>query len=122
MMISQVASFVGYAPGSSAQPAPAVDVQQKSAVPVELPAQAVRPVSNQVDSEKVKSSLDQLNKLAKQFARDLEFTVDEDTGENVVKVIDTQSKEVIRQMPTEEMLAIAKALDKLQGLLIRDQA
>lgn len=52
-------------------------------------------------------------------ARNLQFSVDEETGRTVVKVIDPSTKEVIRQMPSEELLAIAKALDGMRGLLIK---
>ena len=51
----------------------------------------------------------------------VEFTVDDDTQLTVVKVIDKGTKEVIRQIPSEEMLAIAKALDTVQGLLVRQK-
>lgn len=37
-------------------------------------------------------------------------------------MIDRQTKEVLRQMPSEEALAIAHALDKLQGLMIKQKA
>jgi len=37
-------------------------------------------------------------------------------------VVDMATKDVIRQIPTPEVLAIAKALDKLQGLLVKDKA
>ena len=40
----------------------------------------------------------------------------------MVKVVDQSTKEVIRQIPSEEMLAIAKALDSLKGLLVRQTA
>ena len=40
----------------------------------------------------------------------------------IVKVMDNATKEVIRQIPSVEMLAIAKALDKIQGLLIKQKA
>ena len=56
------------------------------------------------------------------MANNLQFTVDEDTGIDVVKVVDTDTKEVIRQFPSEEILAIAKAIDQLQGLLVKDKA
>ncbi|BCL75360.1 hypothetical protein JHS3_10960 [Jeongeupia sp. HS-3] len=52
----------------------------------------------------------------------IEFSVDKDTQIPLVKVIDTQSKEVIRQIPTEEAVNIAKSIDKLRGLLVRDKA
>lgn len=53
---------------------------------------------------------------------DLQFTVDEDTNIPVVKVIDRESQEVIRQMPSEEAIAISKALDRLEGLLLKSSA
>jgi len=40
----------------------------------------------------------------------------------VVRVLDDATKEVIRQIPSEEALEIAKALDKLQGVLLRQEA
>jgi len=40
----------------------------------------------------------------------------------IVKVVDTASKQVLRQIPNEEVLAMSKTLDKLQGLMIRQTA
>ena len=53
---------------------------------------------------------------------ELDFSVDEGTGKTVVRVIDKQTGEVIRQMPSKELLEIAKSLDRLQGLLVRNSA
>ncbi len=55
-------------------------------------------------------------------AQNLLFSIDDDTGRTIVKIVDSQTDEVIRQMPSEEVLAISKAIDKLQGLLIKQQA
>jgi flagellar protein FlaG len=52
----------------------------------------------------------------------LEFSVNDDTGQLVVKIIDRSTKEVIRQMPSEEMLALAKALDSIKGLFVKQTA
>ena len=52
----------------------------------------------------------------------LEFSLDKDSDRMIVKVVDTATKEVIRQFPSEEMLALAQALDKIQGLLIKQKA
>lgn len=122
-MISQVTNIATQTPSNlTSQPVAAANEfrSQKPAAEVELPSQAVQAVEA-VDIDTVKGATEQINKLIQQFNRNLQFTVDEDTGVNVVKVIDNESKEVIRQMPTEEMLAIAKALDKLRGLLIQDR-
>lgn len=55
-------------------------------------------------------------------AQNLRFSIDDDTGRTIVKVVDAQTDEVIRQMPSEEVLAASKALDKLKGVLIQQTA
>ncbi|HQV89775.1 MAG TPA: flagellar protein FlaG [Nitrosomonas sp.] len=50
------------------------------------------------------------------------MSVDQDTGKTVVKVMDIHTDEVIRQIPTEEAISIARTLDKVQGLLLNDKA
>jgi flagellar protein FlaG len=52
----------------------------------------------------------------------VEFSLDADSGRVVVKIIDSATQEVVRQIPMEEMLALAKALDKFQGLLLHTKA
>lgn len=63
-----------------------------------------------------------IEKFVQPISSDLQFSVDEASGSQVVRVIDRATQQVIRQMPSEEMLAIASALDRLQGLLFRQQA
>lgn len=70
----------------------------------------------------VNQALQRINKALQRLSPDLEFELDPDTNRAIVKVIDQQTKEVIRQMPTAEALEISKALDKLQGLLVRQKA
>lgn len=67
-------------------------------------------------------ALKHINKSMQALGQNLEFSVDADTDRTVVKVIDQDTKEVIRQMPTAEALEIAKALDRVQGLMIRQKA
>jgi flagellar protein FlaG len=114
--------------GSNAQPSPAISdagtlpaPAVKTAAPVEL-TEAVRATTEPRSAEQVKQAVSDINKAMESLSRGVEFSLDEDTHRTVVKVIDQQTKEVLRQMPSEEALAIAKALDKLQGLLIRQQA
>jgi flagellar protein FlaG len=63
-----------------------------------------------------------VQKFVNTINSNLNFRVDDDTGEMVVKVVDATTKDVIRQIPSEEMLAIAKALDRIQGLLVNQKA
>ena len=72
--------------------------------------------------EDVAKAASQVNKFVSPVNTDIQFSIDNDTDMTVVKVIDKSTKEVIRQIPGEEILQIAKALDRLQGLLVKQQA
>jgi flagellar protein FlaG len=63
-----------------------------------------------------------LNALVAPAAQAIEFSIDDASGRTVVQVIDTETHKVLRQMPTEEALAISRAFDKLKGLLIHHEA
>lgn len=54
--------------------------------------------------------------------RDLEFSIDEETGRTIVRVRDADSGKLIRQIPPEEILSIAESLDTASGLLFRGRA
>ena len=69
----------------------------------------------------VEEAVTQIAKFVSQTQSEISFSVDKESGIDVVKVIDSRTKDVIRQIPTEEVIAIAQALDKLQGLFVRDK-
>lgn len=102
------------------------EAEQSASVPRPNAEQA-RPSSEEDQAqrpgnEQVKDAVQKLNEVVGSFERGLEFTVDDETNIRVVKVVDVQSKEVIRQIPSEDVINIAKAIDRLQGLLLRDKA
>jgi len=70
----------------------------------------------------VAKAVDSINETMRTLSQGIEFSIDEDSKRLVVKVVDQHTGDVIRQMPSAEALEIAKALDRLQGLLIRQQA
>lgn len=47
----------------------------------------------------------------------LRFHVDQDTGKTIAELVDTEGQ-VLRQVPTEEALRIAKAIGKYQGMFV----
>jgi flagellar protein FlaG len=100
----------------------AQDVAVAPAAHVEIPVKAVQAVASTPSAEQVKQAVEHVNKVVQTLSNDLKFTLDEDTGMRVVKVVDVKSQDVIRQIPSEEVVAIAKALDTLQGLIIRQKA
>ena len=70
----------------------------------------------------IKQAVQDLNHYAQSLNRDLNFSIDETSGETVIKVMDHESGEVIRQIPSEELLAIARSLESAQGLLLSTKA
>ncbi|WP_082583930.1 flagellar protein FlaG [Noviherbaspirillum sp. Root189] len=86
---------------------PLSTVQQPGAVP---------------DLSTLEQAVKDLNKAMQTQSANLEFSVDEDSNRTIVKVIDQQTQEVLRQIPSEEALKISKALNQVSGLLIRQKA
>ena len=63
-----------------------------------------------------------LNKVAQANAQGVRFSVDEDTGRTVVKVVDTQTDTVLRQIPSMEALKLWRSIEQMQGVMLRDKA
>jgi flagellar protein FlaG len=83
--------------------------------PVFAPAQPIT-------QEAVAAAVQSANAYVQSVSSSLQFSLDQDTGRTVVKMVDTQTEEVLRQFPSEEMLAISKSIDRMQGLLINREA
>lgn len=97
-------------------------LQRQDAAETELPERAVKGLTPGQEEEQLRDAADRTNEFVKGISQSLQFSVDKDTGKTVVKVIDRETDEVIRQIPPKEMLEIAKALDTLKGLIIREKA
>lgn len=52
----------------------------------------------------------------------VQFEIDSDLHRVVVKIINAESGEVIRQIPQEEILRLAKSLEGAKGILLKEQA
>jgi flagellar protein FlaG len=72
-----------------------------------------------VDVEKLRAALD---RFARQVRRELEFTVDEESGRTIITVRNKETGEVVRQIPPEEVLAMAHAVAEGSPVLIDGSA
>nr|MBP9870673.1 flagellar protein FlaG [Nitrosomonas sp.] len=90
--------------------------------PEAVTAPAPVAASNPKPEEQVKEAVQKIQGVVDNLAHNLRISVDQDTGKTVVKVMDIHTDEVIRQIPTEEAISIARTLDKVQGLLLNDKA
>lgn len=48
----------------------------------------------------------------------LKFSVDEETGQQIITVIDLESGEIIRQIPQDEVLNFSRQLEQRKGLML----
>ena len=72
--------------------------------------------------DQVKQAVQKIQGTVDNLAHNLRFSIDEDTGKTIIKVMDVHTEEVIRQIPSEEAVEIARTLDKVQGLLFNGKA
>jgi flagellar protein FlaG len=110
---------------NTAAPPPSVPRETAPAQARSTPAPAVQgartPAAPPSDAS-VKQAARQINEFLKSSKADVEFSVDSSSKHVVVRIVDAQTKEVIRQMPSEETIAISKSLDQMGGLLIQQKA
>jgi len=55
-------------------------------------------------------AVSQINDHVQSLQRNLQFTVDDITGKDIVTVVDTETEQVIRQIPSEEVLEVARRI------------
>ena len=60
--------------------------------------------------EDLQKAVSEINDYVQNIQRSLQFTVDEESGKDVVTVLDTETEEIIRQYPSEEVLEFARQL------------
>lgn len=119
-------------PGATPRPAvseaPAVEVRQaraaqnSSASAVQTEQSVAQTQKTEASRQELEDAVKQVNDFLKPINDSIQFNLDDDTGKTIVKVIDLSTKDVIRQFPSEEMLSIAKAIDKMKGLLVQQKA
>lgn len=73
---------------------------------------------NEALREELDDAVSQLNDHVQNVQRDLQFEVDNDSGQTIVRVVDQQTKEVVRQMPDEVALRLAEKLQQDEPLTL----
>jgi flagellar protein FlaG len=69
-------------------------------------------------SEAVREAVAALNRAATALNNNVQLSVDSDSGRTIVRVVDTETGQLIRQIPSEEALELRNALERIAGLLI----
>lgn len=121
-----------------------VGTEQSRTPPVPMPDRIMAPVADSAvaanksqsvdqnarkDSEKKKDvsesqlneSVKNLNDYMQQSHRALQFVLDKDSGMTIIKVLDSETNKVIRQIPSEEVVEMSKQLAKGAGMIVKEQ-
>ncbi|GEM_PF-896884 len=72
-----------------------------------------------VDAQSLNGTVSELNQMVQSLHRELQFQVDKDSGDVVVKVVDTETGDVVRQIPPEEVLRLRERLAKSAGAIFQ---
>lgn len=103
------------APGTQGTSAPA----QRPAVG---PSTETQPAVQQPDPEALRQSVAAANRSARSLGSSVQFNLDAQSGKVIVRVVEKETGQLIRQIPSEEMLELRRALDRIAGLVIDETA
>lgn len=107
-------------------PAPTAALEKNP--PVAQDASALKPSSQcstpdeAPDPVQLAQAIERVNRGLQVRTPNLEFMIDSDSGRTIVKVVDRETSEVIRQMPSREALQIAEAIDRMLSLQVKLRA
>jgi flagellar protein FlaG len=77
--------------------------------------------TSQDGKEAINQAIEKLRDLGDLFNRRLDFRMDQETHRVVVKVIDTETDKVIKEIPPEQVLRLAAKIQEMIGLLVDEE-
>ncbi len=102
------------------EPNKAVDRQNVTAIADRLPT-ATRE-SSQESKTQFYQAADKLNQQVQNIRRDLQFTVDDESGDVIIKVIESNSQRLIRTIPSDEFISMSERFNQGLGALVNAKA
>jgi len=110
-------------PAAGSNATPTAPSPERAGAPVPAPAQNTASSRSPPTAEAARQAVAQINAFLKtSSAASVEFTVDGKSDQVIVRIVDTATKQLIRQIPSEQALAISQALDGVSGMLLRQKA
>lgn len=116
----QIAGIVPSSAQASGQQAAVPSSSAQGVAGVAHAAIAVKPAQAARGNEQVMEEVKQA--VEARAPNSLAFSIDDSSGKVIVKVTDVATGEMVRQIPSEEMLDIARSIDKMQGILLKEKA
>ena len=125
-IISSVGSGVAQASIPSPQPVVQQPVRTDSEIVAQVASTVIKPsnvdVTSQPTREVVAKAAADIQQFVQSMGRNLSFSVDEVSGYHVVRVVNPSTGELVRQLPSEELLKIARDFERLNNVLVSQKA
>ena len=121
MPISSVGSNLGYSPASEIQRAQAVSAKQKATVEkltASLPGSGAHRRPEPAELSRLAADIENVSRT---FNKKLQFVVDHQSNEVIVKVVDKETDKVIKVIPPEELQRLHKKLKETIGFLFNER-
>jgi len=83
---------------------------------------AAAPGENVQSATTLRAAVAAINRAAKSLTHSVELVLDDRSEQPVVRVVDSETGQLVRQIPTEEVLELRRAIDRITGLLINRTA
>jgi len=115
MAINPIGNSVNPTPLPASAPRAPGQVAKAASAPAIASQQPLKP-------EQVQQTIETLEQIIKNKApNSVAFSIDDSSGKTIVRISDAKTGEMIRQIPSEEMLELARSLDKMQGMLLKQE-
>ena len=93
-------------------------VTPETVAPQEAP---VKESLNEKQAKELRASMDNLNKIMSHFNRKVKFSEYKDTDRWYIQVIDSDTNEVVKTVPPEQMLELMERIDELIALFVDEK-
>mgnify|MGYP001774319540 CR=1 FL=1 len=100
-------------------------VGENAKIPAKSESSTITEVANenaQLTVEEVEQTVEALNEVMTLLERGINFEVDRDMDRTIIKVVDRETDEVIKQIPSEDLLKVIDHMQEMQHLLFDDRA
>jgi len=112
--------------GAVPQPVVQQPVRSDAEVVAQVANTVIKPsnvnAASQPTREVVAKAAADIQQFVQSMGRNLSFSVDEVSGYHVVRVVNPTTGELVRQLPSEELLKIARDFERLNNVLVSQRA
>lgn len=104
-------------PGEGINPTATVQAKSESSNPTKVANE-----NAQLSVEEIEQTVETLNEVMTLLERGINFEVNRDVDRTIIRVVDRETDEIIKQIPSEDLLKVIGHLQEMQHLLFDDQA